>query len=79
MDRGCGDRDQGTLAWKVYPTEIPEEQLVIGKSGTVEIERNNCRQRHWFAQFKRKSIVLLHRINIAKQGDIPFLRSAPLS
>jgi IS1 family transposase len=31
---------------KVYPMEIPEEQLITGKSGTVGIERNNCRQRH---------------------------------
>jgi insertion element IS1 protein InsB len=53
--------------WKVYPLEIPEEQLVTGKSGTVGIERNNGRQRHWFARFKRKSIVVsksLHMVDL---------------
>jgi transposase-like protein/IS1 family transposase len=30
-----------TDACKVYPAEIPEDQLVVGKSGTVGIERNN--------------------------------------
>jgi insertion element IS1 protein InsB len=53
--------------WKVYPLEIPEDQLITGKGGTVRIERNNCRQRHWFARFKRKSIVVsksLHMVDL---------------
>ena len=44
--------------WKVYPREIPEDDLIQGKRGTVRIERNNARQRHWFARFKRKSQVV---------------------
>ena len=44
--------------WKVYPQEIPEDDLIQGKRGTVRIERNNARQRHWFARFKRKSQVV---------------------
>jgi insertion element IS1 protein InsB len=30
----------------------------MGKDKTVEIERNNAAQRHWFARFRRKSIVV---------------------
>lgn len=44
--------------WDVYPTEIPDELLIQSKSETVAIERNNCRNRHWFGRFKRKSIVV---------------------
>jgi insertion element IS1 protein InsB len=53
--------------WQVYPIEIPKDQLVTGKSGTVRIERNNGRQRHWFARFRRKSIVVsksLHMVDL---------------
>lgn len=44
--------------WKVYSTEIAENSLLQGKSKTVALERNNSRQRHWFARFKRKSLVV---------------------
>ena len=47
-----------TDEWAVYPTEIPETDLVQGKQGTVALERNNSRQRHWFARCKRKSLVV---------------------
>ena len=53
--------------WKVYPMEISENDLFQGKSGTVAIERNNGRQRHWFARFRRKSIVVsksLHMVEL---------------
>jgi len=53
--------------WKVYPTEIAENDLLQGKSGTVALERNNSRQRHWFARFKRKSLVVsksLHMVDL---------------
>ncbi|WP_206215237.1 IS1 family transposase [Desulfovibrio sp. ZJ200] len=56
-----------TDKWKVYPLEIAENDLLQGKSGTVRIERNNCRQRHWFARFRRKSVVVsrsLHRVDL---------------
>jgi insertion element IS1 protein InsB len=42
----------------VYPKEIPQSALLPGKDSTVAIERNNARQRHWFARFKRKSLVV---------------------
>ena len=32
--------------------------LLQSKSQTVFIERNNGRQRHWFARFRRKSIAV---------------------
>lgn len=43
--------------WKVYPLEIPQDDLIQGKRGTVRIERNNARQRRWFARFKHKSLI----------------------
>ena len=44
--------------WKVYATVIPPEKLIMSKAKTAEIERNHCRQRHWFGRFKRKSIIV---------------------
>ena len=44
--------------WEVYKKEIPGNRLRQSKSETVAIERNNGRQRHWFARFRRKSIVV---------------------
>jgi insertion element IS1 protein InsB len=32
--------------------------LVQSKAMTQGIERNHCRQRHWFGRFKRKSIIV---------------------
>jgi insertion element IS1 protein InsB len=61
--------------WKVYPMEIPEEQLITGKNGTVGIERNNCRQRHWFARFKRKSIVVSKSLHMVDLTMALFARS----
>jgi IS1 family transposase len=47
-----------TDEWAAYANEIPEVYLIQGKQGTVALERNNSRQRHWFARFKRKSPVV---------------------
>ena len=44
--------------WHVYQQVIDEEKLFQDKSQTIYIEQNNNRQRHWFARFKRKSIVV---------------------
>ena len=45
--------------WKVYPKEMPKGcRFRQSKAETVAIERNNGRQRHWFARFRRKSIVV---------------------
>lgn len=44
--------------YAVYAALIPIGKLYQGKDKTHGIERNNCRQRHWFARFHRKSIVV---------------------
>ena len=44
--------------WQVYRSVIPSERLVQTKAETHGIERNNCRMRHWFGRFKRKSIIV---------------------
>jgi insertion element IS1 protein InsB len=41
-----------------YASVIPQNQLVQSKAGTHAIERNHCRQRHWFGRFKRRSIIV---------------------
>jgi len=53
--------------WPVYLAEIAGNDLILGKGGTIALERNNCRQRHWFARFKRKSLVVsksLHMVDL---------------
>ena len=44
--------------WKSYNEMIPEEMLLQSKKYTHPIERNNFRQRHWFARFRRKTCVV---------------------
>ncbi len=44
--------------YAVYTDMIPEDQLYQSKSQTKYIEQNNGRQRHWYARFRRKSIVV---------------------
>ena len=44
--------------WPVYEKVIDENKLYQSKSQTYYIEQNNARQRHWFARFRRKSIVV---------------------
>jgi IS1 family transposase len=44
--------------WKSSAAVIPAETLVRSKACTEGIERNHCRQRHWFGRFKRKSSIV---------------------
>ena len=44
--------------YPAYSALIPREMLVQTKRETHGIERNNCRMRHWFGHFKRKSIIV---------------------
>ena len=44
--------------WKSYAAVIPTAKLVMSKAHTEGIERNHCRQRHWFGRFKRKWIIV---------------------
>src|SRR3954467_11513945 len=42
----------------VYDVLLPVGQLHTGKEETHGIERDNARQRHWLARFRRRSIVV---------------------
>src|ERR671929_56313 len=43
---------------KTYAAVVPPGQLRMSKAKTHGIERNHCRQRHWFGRFKRRSIIV---------------------
>jgi insertion element IS1 protein InsB len=47
-----------TDQWATYVSVLPQDRLVQSKATTHDIERNHCRQRHWFGRFKRKSIIV---------------------
>lgn len=44
--------------WAAYREVIDEERLIQSKTQTYYLEQNNGRQRHWYARFRRKSIVV---------------------
>src|SRR5215208_7166938 len=44
--------------YAVYGVLLPVGQLYTGKEKTHGIERDNARQRHWLARFRRRSIVV---------------------
>lgn len=44
--------------YEAYAKLIPPHRLFMGKDKIVEIERNNGAQKHWFARFFRKFIVV---------------------
>jgi insertion element IS1 protein InsB len=44
--------------WATSASVIPQEKLVQSKATPHDIERNHCRQRHWFGRFKRKAIIV---------------------
>src|SRR5215212_7861147 len=44
--------------YAVYDVLLPVGQLHAGKEETHGIERDNARQRHWLARFRRRSIVV---------------------
>jgi len=48
----------------VYPAVIPSAWLLQSKAETAAIERNNGRQRHWLARFRRKSIVVSRSVEM---------------
>ncbi len=56
-----------TDKYEAYASVLPKDKLVQTKTETHGIERNNCRMRHWFGRFKRKSIIVsksLEMVNI---------------
>lgn len=44
--------------WPVYTEVLGEDKLLQSKTQTYLLEQNNGRQRHWYARFRRKSIVV---------------------
>jgi insertion element IS1 protein InsB len=48
----------GTDDCAVYDVLRPVGQRYAGKDETHGIERDNARQRHWLARFRRRSIVV---------------------
>ena len=48
----------GADDYAVYDVLLPVGQLHTGKAQTHSIERDNARQRHWLARFRRRSIVV---------------------
>ena len=44
--------------WVFYQEVIDEGKLFQSKTQTYFLEKNNGRQRHWYARFRRKSIVV---------------------
>ena len=44
--------------WAAYAELIPQDLLVQTKAETHGVERDNFRQRHWFARFRRKTCVI---------------------
>ena len=47
-----------TEKWGTYAAAIPADKLGQNKATTHDIERNHCRQCHWFGRFKRKSMIV---------------------
>ena len=50
--------------FRPYRKLIPEHMLIQSKAETVSIERNNGRQRHWLAPFRRRSIVVTKSLKV---------------
>ena len=44
--------------WEAYTKLIPPELLVQTKRETHGVERLNCRLRHWFGRFRRRTIIV---------------------
>ena len=53
-----------TDKWESYASVFPSNKLIMSKKYTHGIERNNCRNRHWFGRFKRKSIIVSKSIEM---------------
>jgi insertion element IS1 protein InsB len=58
VKQGWNARLYCTDDWAAYQEAIPQGQLFVGKEQTHGIERDNARQRHWLARFRRRSIVV---------------------
>ena len=62
--------------YAVYDVLLPVGQLHAGKAETHGIERDNARQRHWLARFRRRSIVVSKAIRMVDVSIALFARFA---
>ena len=53
-----------TDKWEAYAELIPSEMLIQTKRETHHVERMNCRLRHWFGRFKRKSPIVSESVHM---------------
>ena len=66
----CADDDA------VYDVLLPAGRLYTGKDETHGIERDNARQRHWLARFRRRSIVVSKAVRMVDVSIALFARFA---
>jgi insertion element IS1 protein InsB len=62
--------------YAVYQVLLPLGQLHAGKDQTLGIERDNARQRHWLARFRRRSIVVSKTVRMVDASIALFARFA---
>src|SRR5919202_933569 len=62
--------------YAVYDVLLPVGQLHAGKAETHGIERDNARQRHWLARFRRRSIVVSKAVRMVDTSIALFARFA---
>ena len=60
--------------YESYKEFFPAENLTQSKHYTPPIERNNGRQRHWLAAFRRRSIVVTRSIENLEKTMALFAR-----
>ena len=66
----------GTDDYAVYDVLLPLGQRSAGKDETHGIERDNARQRHWLARFRRRSIVVSKAVRMVDASIALFARFA---
>ena len=62
--------------YAVYDVSLPVGLLYTGKDETHGIERDNARQRHWLARFRRRSIVVSKTARMVDASIALFARFA---
>jgi insertion element IS1 protein InsB len=62
--------------YPVYDVLLPAGRLYTGKDETHGIERDNARQRHWLARFRRRSIVVSKAVRMVDVSIALFARFA---
>jgi len=52
--------------WAGFNKVIAPQMLHQGKDKTYRIEQNNCRQRHWFARFRRRTVTVSRSLEMVE-------------